>query len=107
MKNLKYIILTICSLTITSSCSNFEELNTDPNAPASVSPDMLATQVLKNTYRFWNPNPTDFGTSNLWCKHTAMLETNPNPYQYYYSYYPFGGFGSYKNLTDLKRMVEF
>jgi len=107
MKNLKHIFLAIISLTIASSCSNFEELNTDPNAPASVSPDMLATQVLKNTYRFWNPNPTDFGTNNLWCKHTAMLETNPNPYQYYYSYWPFGGFGSYKNLTDLKRMVEF
>lgn len=107
MKNLKYIFLVVLSLTTSVSCNNFDELNTNPNVPTSASPEMLAAQVLKDAYRFWNPNPTDFGTGNLWCKHTAMLETNPNPYQYYYSYWPYGGFGSYKKLTDLKRMVEF
>jgi hypothetical protein len=107
MKNIKYILIAIFSLTIASSCSKFDELNTNPDVPTTVSPDMLATQILKDAYRFWNPNPTDFGTGNLWCKHTAILETNPNPSQYYYSYYPYGGFGSYKKLTDLNRMVEF
>ena len=107
MKNIKYIFLVLLALTIASSCSNFDEINTNPDAAITVSPDMIATQVLKDSYRFWNPNPTDFSTGNLWCKHTAKLETNPNPYQYYYSYYPFGSFGSYKRLTDLKRMVEF
>lgn len=107
MKNIKYIFLAIISLTIANSCSNFEELNTNPDAATTVSPQMLATQVLKDAYRFWNPNATDFATGNLWCKHTALTETNPNPYQYQYSYWPYGGFGSYKKLTDLKRMVEF
>ena len=108
MKKIQYIMLAIVSLTIVGSCTKgFEELNTDPNVPTTVSPEMLATQILKDAFRFWNPNPTDFGTGNLWCKHTTMLETNPNPYQYYYSYWPFGGFGSYKKLTDGKRMVEF
>jgi Starch-binding associating with outer membrane len=108
MKKIQYFFIAIMSLTIASSCTKgFEELNTDPNVPTTVSPDMLATQILKDAFRFWNPNPTDFGTGNLWCKHTTMLETNPNPYQYYYSYWPFGGFGSYKKLTDGKRMVEF
>lgn len=107
MKNIKYLIVAVFALSIASSCKKFTELNTDPNVPTKVSPDLLATQVLKDAYRFWNPNATDFGTGNLWAKHTAILETNPNPYQYYYSYWPFGGFGSYKKLTDLKRMVEF
>lgn len=107
MKKIYYIISAIISLTIVSSCSNFEELNTNPDAATTVTPEMLATGVLKNTFRFWNPNPTDFSTGNLWCKHTAILETNPNPYQYYYSYWPYGSFGLYQNLTDLKRMVEF
>lgn len=107
MKNIYYIISALISLTIASSCSNFEQLNTNPDAATSVSPDMLATQVMKDTYRFWNPNPTDFSTGNLWCKHTAILQTNPNPYQYYYSYWPYGGFGLYTELTNLKRMVEF
>ena len=107
MKNLKYIIIVVFSLLIANSCSDFEELNTNPDSVTTVAPDMLATQVLKNTYRFWNPNPSDFSTGNLWNKHTAILLTNPNPYQYYYSYWPYGGFGAYKRLTDLKRMVEF
>lgn len=107
MKNIKYIFIAVFLLSFAISCNNFDELNTNPDAVTTVSSDMLATQVLKDAYRFWNPNPTDFSTGNLWCKHTAKLETNPNPYQYYYSYYPFGGFGSYKKLTDLKRMVEF
>ena len=107
MKKIYYIIATIISITIASSCSNFVELNTNPDAVTSVSPAMLATGVLESTFRFWNPNPTDFSTANLFCKHTAILQTNPNPYQYYYSYWPYGSFGSYVNLTDLKRMVEF
>ena len=106
MKNLKYITIAVLSLTILGSCSKFDKLNTNPDVPTTVSPAMLATQTLKETYRFWNPNPTDFGTGNLFCKHIAILETNPNPYQYYYSYYPFGSFGSYQKLTNLQRMVE-
>jgi len=107
MKKIYYIISAILSLTIAGGCSNFDELNTNPDAPTTVSSEMLATQVMKDTYRFWNPNPTDFATGNLWCKHIALTETNPNPYQYYYSYWPYGGFGNYQKLTSLKRMVEF
>lgn len=105
MKNYKYIFLVVLTLIIANSCSKFEEINTNPNTAIPTS-EMLATQVLKETFRFWNPNPTDFSFSNLYNKHMARLETNPNPNQYYYSYYPYGGWG-YENLTNLKRMVEF
>ncbi len=107
MKNIYKIFLAIISLLIVGSCSNFEKLNTDPNAATSVSPEMLATQVLKDTYRFWNPNPTDFSSGNLWCKHMARLDATSNPYQYYYSYWPYGSFGGLQKITNLKRMVEF
>ena len=107
MKNLKFIFTTVISLLIASSCSNFEDINTDPNKPTSVTPDLLATQVLKNTYRFWNPNPSDFSSSNLFNKHTTFLTSDANPNQYYYSYWPYGSFGSYVRLTSLRRMVEF
>lgn len=107
MKKIIYIFSIFALLTVTYSCSNFEELNTNPDASTVVSSDMLATQVLKDTYRFWNPNPTDFATGNLWNKHCAVLETNANPYQYYYSYWPYGGFGNYTNLTSLGSMVKF
>lgn len=106
MKKIIYIFLAAISLAFISSCSNFEGINTDPNVPTTVSPEMLATQTLMNSYRFWNPNPTDFSTGNLWCKHIAILETNPNPYQYYYSYWPYGDFGGLQQITNLNKMVE-
>lgn len=106
MKKVYNILLVILTFSVISSCSKFDELNTDPNVPTTVTPDLLTTQLLKDSYRFWNVNPTDFGTGNLWAKHTVIMETNPNPYQYYYSYYPYGSFGSWQKLTNLKRIVE-
>ena len=60
MKKIHYILLATISFTIASSCKKFDQLNTNPDVPTSVSPDLLATTVLKSTYRFWNPNPTDW-----------------------------------------------
>ncbi len=107
MKKLKYILIAVIALVGFVSCENFEEINTDPNKTNKVTPAMLATQTLKDTYRFWNPNPSDFTSGNLFNKHIAMLETNPNPNQYYYSYWPYGSFGSYTRLTDLQFMSEY
>jgi hypothetical protein len=107
MKNLKHIFLAVFSLSIASSCSNFEQLNIDPNQPATVSPDMIVTQVLKDSYKFGGNGGFEVSYANVFCKHTTLCETPANADQYYYSNYPFGGFGSYKRLTDLKKMVEF
>jgi hypothetical protein len=107
MKTIKYSVILFFWLVFVTSCSKFDDINTNPNVPTTVTSGMLATQLLKNSYRFWNPNPTDFGTGNLWTKHIAILETNPNPYQYYYSYWPYGDFGSMSNIPELNKMVEF
>lgn len=107
MKKIKYILLLMVSLVLVNSCSKFDEFNTNPDIPTTVTPEMLATQIMKDAYRFWNVNPTDFGTGNLWAKHVVMLETNPNPYQYYYSYYPYGGFGGLQKIPALNQMAKF
>ncbi|WP_339737460.1 SusD/RagB family nutrient-binding outer membrane lipoprotein [uncultured Sunxiuqinia sp.] len=106
MKKLVYFF-TIVFLITAVSCDNFEEINTDPNKTNAVTPAMLATQTLKDSYRFWNPNPSDFTSGNLFNKHITMMETNPNPGQYFYSYYPYGSFGAFTRLTDLNFMVQF
>ena len=108
MKNRISIVVIMIASCIIASCDNFEDMNQNPDQPNKVSPEMLATQILKNTYRFWNPVPDDFqqGT-NLMNKHIALLRTNPNPAQYFYSYYPYGSFGAYAGLTDLRLMSEY
>jgi len=106
MKKIKIIILTIVSFTLPFSCTNLEEINTDPNKTNEVAPGMLATQVLKDTYRFWNVNAADFLSGNLFNKH-VISAYNENPGQYYWSYWPWGSFDAYARLTDLDYMVQF
>jgi hypothetical protein len=107
MKNLKYIFLIFITSSIVFSCNDFEEINTDPDKSTTVSPEMLGTQVLKNTFKLSNNSADVYTQITIFNKHTTVLRPSADPGQYYYSYYPFVGFGDYKNLTDLKRMVEF
>ncbi len=104
MKKSLYIFLAVFFLTIVYSCNNFEELNTNPDAATSVSPEMLATGVLKGAFRFWNPNQSDFTTGNLGSHHIVSEDLAR---EQYYNPYEYGSFGSFQNLTNLKRMVEF
>ncbi|MCB0472505.1 MAG: SusD/RagB family nutrient-binding outer membrane lipoprotein [Flavobacteriaceae bacterium] len=106
MKKIKFILIVIISLTFTFSCDNFEEINTDPNATTQVSSAMLATQTLKDTYRFWNVNAADFLSGNLF-NHHLIQTNNENPGQYYWAYWPWGSFDRYLKLTDLKAMSQF
>ena len=66
------LISALFALGITTSCTDFDELNINPDSTSKVTSEMIATQIMKDTYRFWNPNPTDYATANLWCKHTAV-----------------------------------
>ncbi len=104
---MKYISIAILFLFTAVSCENFEEINTDPNKTTKVTSAMIATQVLKDTYRFWNPNASDFIQGNLFNKHIAYLDPSPYVSQYYYSNYPYGSFGSFARLTDMKYMVQY
>lgn len=88
------------------SCDNFEDINSNPNSTDKVSPNMLASQTLKDTYRFWNINAADFLSGNL-SNHHLIQTNNENPNQYYFSYWPWGSFDAYTRLTDLRYMVEF
>ncbi len=106
MKKIKYILFAIISLTILHACDNFEELNTNPNTTTEVAPSMLATQVLKDSYRFWNVNAADFLSGNLF-NHHIITTREESPGQYYWSYGPYGSFGAYARLTDLDYMVKF
>ncbi|MBP6022871.1 SusD/RagB family nutrient-binding outer membrane lipoprotein [Ferruginibacter sp.] len=107
MKKIHYLLLAMISLTVASSCKKFDKLNTNPDVPTSVSPDLLMTSIMKGAYRFWNPNSTDYSTAQLQAKQCANLENTPNPYQYYSSFSPYGSFGGAQTLTALNRMVDF
>lgn len=107
MKKIQSIFGAILAGMITYSCSNLEDLNTDPNKSTTVTPELIAAQVIADSYKISQNNANDFASSNLFCQHTAWVAKEPNANQYYWSFWPYGSFSGYKKITDLKRMVQF
>ena len=107
MKKLKYIFIAIISLTLVYSCSNFEEINTNPDKSTSATPDMLAAYTLLKTFKLDNNSADVYTQITLFNHQVTKLRADADPGQYYWSYYPYGSMGMYKYLTDLNDMVEF
>lgn len=73
MKNILYI-LTILSLITTSCTKDFEEINTNPNAPVSVQPSLLLRQVI---YNFGEEMSYEgFVAGDLLAQHRTALDFN-------------------------------
>lgn len=73
MKNILYI-LTILSLVTTSCTKDFEEINTNPNAPVSVQPSLLLRQVI---YNFGEEISYEgFVAGDLLAQHRTALDFN-------------------------------
>lgn len=72
MKKNNLFILFI-SLVLFSSCAkDFEEINTNPNVPGSVSPDLLLSGIIKNTI---NDQVNEaWGIGNIVAQHTAKIQ---------------------------------
>lgn len=105
MKNTVKSFILFLATGLLTACTAFDELNINPDTASKVTPDLILTETLKGTFRFWNPNPSDYASANLWCKHTALIQDSPHGNQYYTGNY--GGFDNFKKLTDLKFMAKF
>lgn len=106
MKYLIYIFVATISL-FAASCSNFEEINTNPDKSTAARPDMLASYTLMKTFKLSNSSADVYTQITLFNHHVTKLASSADPGQYYWSYWPYGSFGNYKYLTDLQDMVTF
>lgn len=108
MKRYRILFLMAALLGTAASCDHFEAINTNPDKPTTVTPDLIVTQVQKSAFRFFNPVPDEFRQGdNLMNKHILVLNSTANPGQYFYSYWPYGNFDGYVNLTDLRLMSRY
>lgn len=74
MKILQYILSLFCLLVITSCTKNFEEINTNPNAPSTVQPSLLLRQVVYNFGE--NMSYEGFVAGDLLAQHRTALDFN-------------------------------
>nr|WP_320039184.1 SusD/RagB family nutrient-binding outer membrane lipoprotein [uncultured Bacteroides sp.] len=95
MKRILSIIF--ASLLIFSSCTNFEELNTDPNNPTVTHPRLLLTNICWNTFSENSLDP-------LYASKYIVQSDGENSEQFYK--WNRGSFSYYTNLKDVNKMQE-
>lgn len=101
MKKLNSLIIWMMVIAFMTSCSNFDDLNTDPNATTKVPPQMLATGLILN---ITSPSGAKaFFNTSFMMKYMAWGEGSSD-----YQYNKFGrsGFGAYGKLIDGQKMIE-
>lgn len=73
MKNIRKIILfSIAMLSVIACDKDFEEVNTNPNVPTTVTPDLLLSGVIRNMINL-QVNEA-WGTGNIVIQHTAKIQ---------------------------------
>lgn len=96
-----YLIVALVAIGMLCSCSNFDDLNTNPDSPTTVTPEMLATKLILGTTK---PSTSKaFFNSNFLMKQLAWGEGSVD---YQYNKMGRSGFGGYTSLVNGVKMVE-
>lgn len=101
MKKLNIVTVWTLVIAFMTSCTSFDDLNTDPDATTKVSPEMIATNLILSVA---TPSTAkSFFNSSFMMKYMAWGEGQAT-----YQYNKFGrsGFGSYYKLISGQKMVE-
>ena len=110
-KTLIYILLPVLFLMINACDDNFEDINTDPNNPTDVSPDLLLTYGIERTMDQVNGPNVGLEIGNLVIQHWARISSTEKD-RYIYSNSSFSGLwnslyqGSLKDFQTIVEMGE-
>lgn len=102
MKKLLIIILSAVFMMGWQSCSDFDELNTDPNQTTSVTAELLATNLILSTVQYPGVGK-DFLYKDMLAKYISYMEGTTD---YQYNLFDRTSFGSLINLTNVEKMNE-
>lgn len=105
MKNIRKIILFSAAMLTAISCvKDFEEVNTNPNVPTSVTPDLLLSGVIRNMLNRQVNEAWSIG--NIVIQHTAKIQfVNEDRYLW-------GELNSvwsdvYNNMRNVQNIIDF
>ncbi|MDO6812672.1 SusD/RagB family nutrient-binding outer membrane lipoprotein [Tenacibaculum soleae] len=96
MKNLKLIFTTLITIII-SSCSEFEEINTNPNNVKETHPQLLLTNIEVEAFQV-------NGTSSLYASRMLVSSDSENNEQYYN--WDSASFDKYSALGEITKMIQ-
>jgi hypothetical protein len=102
MKKIFFPIIILMLSFFWSSCSKFEEINTNPNSTTEVTPELLATNLILTTMEY-PPVGKDFLYKDMLAKYISYMEGATD-----YQYNKFGRtyYSSLVELTNIEKMNE-
>ena len=100
----KIFIGGILTLSLLSSCSNFEEINTNPNATTQVSASLLCTNNILSIAKFGS-GAAEFVNNNTLAKYIGYANLGQSDAQY--NKLGAGSFGGMTVVPNLNKMVEY
>jgi hypothetical protein len=101
MRNLRHISLILVFLSGFFSCSKFEDLNTDPNKTSSVTPQLLATNLILQSVTYPSVGK-DFLYKDMLSKYISYMEGATS---YQYNKIERTEFSSLIKLTNVEKMI--
>ena len=102
MKKINIIFIIMVAFFVWTSCSKFEEMNTNPDSTTKVTADLLATNLILDAFKYPSVGK-DFFYKDMLAKYVSWMEGATD-----YQYNKFGRASYYSlvNLTNVEKMNE-
>jgi len=96
----KIFILLIALISMLSSCSNFDDINTNPDTTTKVTSEMLATEALKQSF-LSEGDAKAYLSHNTLSKYIAMAKETPSEQYNLVGTYSFSRYTIFPNLENM------
>ncbi|WP_337966307.1 SusD/RagB family nutrient-binding outer membrane lipoprotein [uncultured Flavobacterium sp.] len=100
---MKKIIVAITGILMFSSCSNFDEINTNPNTPTGVSASLLATNIILSIAKYQGTDSKEFIAENALPKYVGYANEGQLGTQY--NFIANSSFNKMTILPDIDKML--
>ncbi|MFL9845743.1 SusD/RagB family nutrient-binding outer membrane lipoprotein [Flavobacterium rhizosphaerae] len=102
---MKKFIMAIAGVVMFAGCSNFEEINTNPNTPTQVSASMLTTNIILSIAKYQGQDSKAYITENALPKYVGYA--NEGQLSEQYNLIRTSSFGKLTILPDIDKMLAF
>jgi hypothetical protein len=102
---MKKFITAITGMLMFWSCSNFDEINTNPNTPTQVSPSLLCTNIILSVAKYQGRDAKEYISDNALPKYVGYANEGQLGTQY--NLITNSSFDRMTILPDIDKMLEF
>jgi len=104
MTDMKKIIGAIAIMLTITGCSNFDDINTNPNTPTEVSASLLCTNIILSVTKYQGVDAKAYISDNALPKYVAYANEGQLGTQY--NFISNASFGSMTILPDVEKMLQ-